>query len=161
MSYLEETIIDRDLVFEFSLKFSRFEFALKLAGYARGNENYVEPDWTRFAAAVKDTFDKNQNPDLAQACEYLLVNPPNQQVLVGGSLGWSANPPSNVNTEPELLIALVKRVRNNLFHAGKYNAQMHEETARSEALLRASLLILDECLRVSPRVKRAYDGAAI
>jgi len=161
MPYLEETVINRDLVLGFFLKFSRFEFALKLAGYARGNITRVEPDWIRFAATIKGIFNKNHNPRLAQACEYFLSNPPNQQVRVGGSLGWSTQPPANANTEPELLIALVKRVRNNLFHGGKYNAQMHEETARSERLLSGSLLILEECLRVSPRVKHAYDGATI
>jgi len=161
MAYLEETFINRDLVLEFFLKFSRFEFALKLAGYARGNDTYIKPDWIRFAATINDIFNKNHNPHLAQACEYFLINPPNQQVLVGGRLGWNPQPPAKANTEPKLLIALVKRVRNNLFHGGKYNAQMHEETARSEMLLRGSLLILDECLRVSPQVKNAYDGATI
>ena len=161
MPYLEETVLNRDLVLEFFLKFSRFEFALKLAGYARGNINRVEPDWIRFAATIRDLFNRNHNPHLAQACEYFLNNPPNQQVRVRGTLGWSTQPPANANTEPELLIALVKRVRNNLFHGGKYNAQMHEETARSETLLHGSLLILKECLRVSPRVKHAYDGAII
>jgi len=46
-------------------------------------------------------------------------------------------------------------------YLGKYNARMHEETARSEKLLKGAVLILDECLRVSPGVKQAYDGAVI
>lgn len=161
MPYLEETAINRDLVLGFFLKFSRFEFALKFAGFSRGGVNYVEPDWIRFAATLRDTFNKNQNPPLAQACKYILDNPPKQQALAGGNLAWNTQPPANANTEPELLVAYVKRVRNNLFHGGKYNNQMHEETARDEELLRGSLLILDECLRVSQRVKGIYDGAII
>ena len=161
MPYLEDVEINRELVLRFFLVFSRFEFALKFAGYARGNENYVEPNWKCFAASIRDRFDKNHSPQLAQACDYFLVNPPNQQVWIDSSLAWSPNIPTNRNSEPELLIALVKRVRNNLFHGGKYHAKMHEETARSEELLRGSILILEECLRASPKVRRAYGGATI
>ncbi len=100
-------------------------------------------------------------PELANACGLFRVNPPNQQVLANGALAWSTAPPANAASEPELLVALVKRVRNNLFHGGKYNARMQEETARSEALLRSSIHVLEECLRVSPEVRRVYEGAAI
>lgn len=160
MPYLEDVEINKELVLHFFLVFSRFEFALKFAGYARGNENRVEPNWERFADSIRDRFDKNYSPQLAQACDYFLVNPPNQQVWINNSLAWSPNIPVN-RSEPELLIALVKRVRNNLFHGGKYHANVHEETARSEDLLRGSVLILEECLRDSPEVRRAYDGATI
>ena len=160
MTYLEETKIDQSLVLDFFMKFSRFEFALKISGFARGDENFVGPAWRRFAASISSSFDKCRTPELEQACKYYLVNPPHQQVIVGDSLGWNANIP-NTNSEPEFLIELVKRVRNNLFHGGKYNAEMHEETARSEALLRNGLIILEECLRVLPDVKQAYDGATI
>jgi hypothetical protein len=142
MAYLEETNIDQALVLEFFMKFSRFEFALKLTGFARGNENYVEPAWRRFMQHISNSFDKNHTRELEKACEYFLVNPPHQQVLIGNTLGWNRNIPNNTNSEPELIIELVKRVRNNLFHDGKYNAEIHEETARSEELLRNALIIL-------------------
>lgn len=160
MTYLEETNIDQKLLLEFFMKFSRFEFALKISGFARGNENYVTPAWSRFVQTISKNFNKNRTPELSQACDYYLVNPPQQQVLVGDSLGWNASIPET-NNGPELILKLVKRVRNNLFHGGKYNAELHEETARSEELLRNGLIILEECLYLSPDVKSAYNGAKI
>ncbi len=61
MSYLDEIAIDRELVLQFFLTFARFEFALKATGYARGNENFVEPDWNAFATSIRDAFDENHN----------------------------------------------------------------------------------------------------
>lgn len=161
MAYLEETRIDRDLVLEFFLRFARFEFALKASGYADGDDRRVDPAWARFASDIAGQFSRQRTPELGSACEYYLLHPPNKQVLVNGSLAWNAAFPIDLAREAELLIALVRRVRNNLFHGGKYNAAMHEETARSEQLLRGGLLILEECLRVSVRVRESYDGAAI
>lgn len=76
-------------------------------------------------------------------------------------LAWSTDLPVEFDRKTELLIALVRRVRNNLFHGGKYNSELHEEPARNEELLRGGLLILEECLRVSSAVRQAYNGAAI
>jgi hypothetical protein len=40
--------IDKGLVLEFFGVFSRFEYALKRAGFATGNERRVGPDWECF-----------------------------------------------------------------------------------------------------------------
>jgi hypothetical protein len=40
--------IDKGLVLEFFGVFSRFEYALKRAGFATGNERRVGPDWDCF-----------------------------------------------------------------------------------------------------------------
>jgi hypothetical protein len=161
MNYLADISIDRDLVFDFFLRFSRFEFALKVTGYALGNDTKVTPDWDRFIRDISSNFLKTRTPELAQACDYFLLNPPKKQVLANRSLGWSTTLPCDPARESELLVKLVRRVRNNLFHGGKYNNAVHEETARNEDLLRGGLLILDECLRVSDSVRAAYDGAGI
>jgi hypothetical protein len=161
VAYLDETKIDRDLVLEFFLRFARFEFALKASGYADGDDRRVDPAWERFARDITVNFDRQRSMELDSACEYYLLHPPNKQVLVNGSLAWSTALPIDLARETELLIALVRRVRNNLFHGGKYNAALHEETARSEALLRGGLQILEECLRVSGPVRQVYDGATL
>ena len=161
MSYIEDTAIDRQLVLDFFLCFSRFEFALKVSGYARGDASQVSPDWDRFAAEIHDTFEKDRTQALAQACESYLLNPPKKQVLANGSLAWSTDLPVDSTRQPELLISLVRRVRNNLFHGGKYSGALHEETARNEELLRGGLTILDECLRINPHLRAAFEGAAI
>ena len=161
MVYLDEILIDRDLLLSFFLNFSRFEFALKLAGFARGDRRSVKPDWDGFAVLIKDQFDKNAGESLSQACDHILDNPPNKQVLVQGSLGWSTGGRDPNQTELEFLLLMIRRVRNNLFHGGKYNNREHEDTARSVQLLKSCLVILDECLRLSPHVKSAFDEATI
>jgi hypothetical protein len=157
---LAELRIDRDLILEFFLTFSRFEFALKLTGFAKGDEDRVDPDWEKSAVSVRHSFDRNRNPALASACELFDVNPPRKQVLLDGKLAWNASLPRAGDSDAERFIALVKRVRNNLFHGGKYNADLHEEVARSEQLLRGSICILEECLRISCDVRRAYEADA-
>jgi hypothetical protein len=118
--------------------------------------------WTENVPGVfSHPFDKDRTPALANACEYYLLDPPKKQVLANGSLAWSTDLPVDPARETELLIALVRRVRNNLFHGGKYNAALHEETARNEELLRGGMLILDECLRVRPQVRAAFEAAAM
>ena len=161
MAYLDDILIDKKLVLEFFLKFSRFEFALKLSGHALGSVNRVKADWDGFAAEIRDEFDRARSKELTHACNFYMDNPPNKQVLANGSLAWSTDLPVGPDRETELLIGLVRRVRNNLFHGGKYNAELHEETARQEQLLKGGILILEECLTVSPPVRRAYNGAAI
>lgn len=160
MPYLDNSGLDRELLLDFFLRFSRFEFALKAAGYAEGNDRYVDPDWQRFAADIAPSFNQHRTSELEEACEFYSVNPPWKQVLVNNTLGWSADLPAH-QSQVDLLLGLVRRVRNNLFHGGKYNAELHEEPARNVRLLRGGLHILDECLHDSPRVKRLYDGSAI
>jgi len=158
MTYIEELKIDKDLLLEFILKLSRFEFALKLVGYARGDENLAEPDWERFSKDIDDRFDKDNTPELARVCKYFLFSPPKQQTLEDDALQWSRCLPRQSKTETELLLGLARRVRSNLCHGGESGGKFHKETANSEALLRGSLMILDECLRAAPEVKQAFDG---
>jgi hypothetical protein len=55
----------------------------------------------------------------------------------------------------------VRRVRNNLFHGAKLAAELFEDTERQEQLLASSLVILSECLRLSPDVRGFFDLATI
>jgi hypothetical protein len=64
-------------------------------------------------------------------------------------------------SELEFLLRMVRCVRNNLFHGGKHNNEVHKDTERTEMLLKSSLTILDECLALSVSVRQAFDEAAI
>ncbi|MFQ5882517.1 MAG: hypothetical protein ACE5I9_08620 [Candidatus Methylomirabilales bacterium] len=161
MAYLNEIQIDRDLLLEFFLHFSRFEFALKTAGFAHGDLDSVHPSWDDFAVSIRDQFDKSVNTKLLEACNYILDDPPRKQVLLNGGLAWKTQAQPLGQSEVEFLLRMVRCIRNNLFHGGKHNVALHEDRVRSETLLRNSLVILDECLRLSPDVKRAFDGAVI
>ena len=160
MDYLETMTLNRDLVLEFFLVLSRMEFALKVSGFATGTENSVTPDWDGYARKIGDTFSKEVSAELLEASNYYLNTPPQKQVLRNGGLAWSSTMPTN-SAEIDVLLMLVRRVRNNLFHGGKYNAQARNETARNESLLRYGITILEASMTLVPKVKAAYSDAAI
>ena len=146
---------------EFFLVFSRAEYALKNAGFARGDDNWVTPDWDGFAESLRDRFQKNRSNELRQATEYILNNPPMKQVFRQNSLMWETNLPNGNLSDIEKLIRLVRRIRNNLFHGGKHNVALFEDAERSTHLLTSSLVIIHECLSLTPQVKMIYDEAII
>lgn len=165
---LENLRISRDLLLEFFLVFARFEYALKNSafvqpGRSRRNETApsAEPNWRAFASSIAGLFTKGHTPDLEQACEYILINPPMRQVLINGDVAWDTTGPNLSLSETERLLFLVRRVRNNLFHGGKFSNEAFEDSDRQRRLLNGSLLVLNECLRVSPRVKSAFDNATL
>ena len=48
-SILDLLNVPRELTLDFLATFARFEFALKKAGYAQGDDSKVSPDWDSFA----------------------------------------------------------------------------------------------------------------
>ena len=163
-----DTQVDQSLLLEFFLTFARCECALKSTGFYRHHPedplNYpsAEPDWDTFAVSLRDTFKPDATTELREACEYMLESPPNRQIICGGQVTWETpvRPPSESN-DIDFLIRMIRCVRNNLFHGGKHNIEVHENTQRTETLLRSSLTILTGCLDVSPNQKAAYDEAYI
>lgn len=66
--------------------------------------------------------------------------------------------PLKKNHRKKILI-LIRRVRNNLFHGGKFNGEWFEPE-RSEALMRNALIILRACGESHHEVSKAYGGIA-
>ena len=139
--------------------FARFEYALKAAGFyqhATPHDDAAKPDWTAFARSVRDALNNPADADLREAVEYILGHPPQKQIIRDETLDWrEALPPTTPGDRADLVLMLVRRVRNNLFHGGKFSAQWFDPT-RSEQLLRHSLTILRGCLEASPTVHGAY-----
>lgn len=165
------THVDKDLLLEFFLSFSRFEYALKASGFFQRattirHSGFVppdaKPDWDRFAVSLRGYFDKARHRELSNACDYILENPPWKQVVVNGSLLWESPVRPNGQSDVEFLLRMVRCVRNNLFHGGKFSdIELQENTDRTENLLRSALIILNECLHLYPQVKREFDEAVI
>jgi hypothetical protein len=132
--------------------FARFEYALKAAGFHNGS-GPAKPDWAKFAKSVSKIFDQPHDPDFDAAVEYILTTPPKQQFIKDGLLEWTDMAPSTT-LKSDLVLQYVRRVRNNLFHGGKFNGRWFEPE-RSEALLHHSLTILRTCLRASPEVSES------
>lgn len=147
------------LAIELFRTFARFEYALKAAGFYQrpsAGDDAAQPDWKAFAATVRDALNKPTNAELAEAIEYIVDYPPQKQIIRGQTLDWRpALPTTPPGDRADLVLVLVRRVRNNLFHGGKFSAQWFDPT-RSEQLLRHSLTILRGCLDASPVLRGTY-----
>ena len=165
-----ETRVDRDLLLNFFLTFSRFEYALKASRLFKrtspqridpSRPTEAQPDWDRFALSLRCAFQLDRTETLKQACEFILDSPPLKQIIINDAVSWETPVRPSHESDVEFLLRMVRCVRNNLFHGGKHNNEVHEDTERTEKLLKSSLTILDECLALSPNVKQAFDAAAI
>ena len=133
-------------------KFARIEYALKAAGFHRG-DGPAWPNWKEFASSVSGVLEND--PAIAVAIKYMSEKPPKQQIIQNQHLKWEdAAPKENITWE---ILSCVQRVRNNLFHGGKFNGRWFEPE-RSKELLSHSLSILDACLRASPDLKEAFEN---
>lgn len=130
------------------------EYALKAAGFLKNAQRHAEADWKRFAAEIEVRLAAVKEVKLQGAIDFLLKEPPKKQVNINNVLGWETTPPGAAN-QTELLLRYVCRVRNNLFHGGKFNGRWFQPE-RSGKLISASLVILDACRRACPEVDRAY-----
>jgi len=144
-----------DLAVNFFRKFSRMEYALKVNSFHYGDGD-AKANWSAFAASISDCFNEPREQSLADAFAFLERNPPKKQVIRNDILDWDdAVPQSHSNVD--LMLLYVRRVRNNLFHGGKFNGQWFEPQ-RSFDLVTHSLVILDACIEASAGVKAAFEG---
>jgi hypothetical protein len=160
--------IDRNLLLDFFLTFAAFEFSLKSLGFRKKGRPIIEgvtyvaqPDWASFALQLRDNFRPDADPRLRQACDHLLYNPPWHEVISGSKLLWDTAAESEQLSEIERLLKYVRRVRNNLFHGGKFTSLPVSDLGRNAALIEDSLVILKECLRLSDTVRAEYDAAIL
>lgn len=135
--------------------FSRFEYALKAAGFHNG-DGAAEANWRDFALSVAALFDDPQDEVFKEAIDYILSSPPKKQMVENGVLIWNSTAPQT-DIRADRALIYVRRVRNNLFHGGKFNGHWFEPQ-RSAELLKHSLTILNACLAASDRVNEAYHN---
>ena len=167
---IEQTIIDRELLLNFFLTFSRFEYALKASNFFKrpntSSNNTLrppdaQPDWDRFAVSLRDAFHKDKNNQLLEACKYIIESPPWKQVIINDRVDWESPIRPEHETDIEFILRMVRCIRNNLFHGGKCNNKAFEQKERNKKLLECSLIVLNECLALSPSVKDTFDEAII
>jgi hypothetical protein len=128
-----ELNVRADLALDFFLAFSRFEFALKRAGFVRGDAKQALADWEKFAKALREV----DTSAVLKCCTYLSANPPKKQVLDDGKLNWALR---NRNlTEIDNILLDVRTIRNNVLHGGKYKSGPMEEPLRDQRLIKDCL----------------------
>ena len=141
-----------DLAADFFKKFARCEFALKDGGFHNRHKTDAEADWRTFALSIENCLSEEEleKPELAElkkAVEYILEHPPKKQIIENDNLAWRDSNPST-NSKADLILIHVRRVRNNLFHGGKFGSDWFDP-ARSELLMKHSATILDACFRAA------------
>ena len=135
--------------------FSRTEYSLKAAGFNNG-DGAAEANWRDFALDVENLIANPNTQQLKEAIDFIFSAPPKKQVIRNGLIEWEETEPTT-NSQADKLLIYVRRVRNNLFHGGKFNGHWFEPE-RSEALLRSSLVILSSCVESVHDVRSAYHG---
>lgn len=132
--------------------YSRFEFALKEAGYlARDDNGIARADWPRFARekCLTDVMHvASKNPDVRE----MIARPPQSPITDDGkSWRWKECIEKPITSLLPFFLA-VKQVRNNLFHGGKSG-----EDPRDDLLCRAAWSVLELCLKRHHAVRSAFE----
>ena len=144
------------LAFEFFKLFAQYEYALKAMQFARsGSGEQAEADWDRFANEIGHCVLEETNEELLSAINYLFTYPPKKQVLNGGHLTWKEVP--NDERSPQILFSHIRRVRNNLYHGGKFNGRWFDPD-RSEELISKSLMVLKTLRQKHKSLAEAIHG---
>jgi len=165
--------LNDDLIYEFFAVFSRFEYALKNGGYlsvwtvstrsGEKKENHG-PDWRKFARHTERDYQRaicNSQSESYQATAYILDQPPKLEVVIQTADGNKSpevdfrESPPRIGSDWSNIIEYANRVRNNLFHGGKYKGDPYDPT-RDEDLLNNTLTILRTCVIWRPRVRDLY-----
>lgn len=140
---------------KFFLAFARTEYALKATGFHLSGDGDAKTDWSKFAKEV-DCLIEKPDTKLSPAINFIFAHPPKKQIIREVQLAWCTACPTGSCKADNLLI-YVRRVRNNLFHGGKFNSN-RLEPERSEQLIEHSLTILKSCVAHVPDVNKAYQS---
>ncbi len=154
---MEKSNID-SLCFEFFREFSRYEYCLKVT-QPKLHDGSAMANWDLYAKDVEQVFASSKDPDFVAAINYFTEHPPKKQVVKDGALNWDATPLEEKRVALKIFV-LIRRVRNNLFHGGKFNGKWFEPE-RSEALMQHALIILRACGQSHPDVSKAYEDKAL
>jgi hypothetical protein len=153
--------LDQSLVLDFLWNFSVFECALKREGFlVQDRYGGAKPDWDKFGAKLAGSFERVSLAGFTEAVEEIRRLSPKRQVVNGGRLGWESINQRIGDSEEEYVLRLLRTVRNNLFHGGKYPDGPVEEVARDRALLQASLVILQGLFVMQPYLNRWVEEAS-
>jgi hypothetical protein len=127
--------------FDFFFWFSRFEAALKEDGYLRNEQpnSVALPGWDQFVAKWAPQYQPSAN-----ATRLISLAPARQMVGANKSLTWGATPVAPGASQLATVVAMLKTVRNNLFHGGKHGSADWDNPKRTGELLDAARPVLDE-----------------
>ena len=144
------------IAYDFFLVFSRMEYALKVSGFNNG-DGVAKANWYKFATHqdIENFIANPPTTEISEAIDYIIGNPPMRQSVKNNILGWETVVP-DTKSNADKLFQYIRRVRNNLFHGGKFNGNWFEPQ-RSESLIKNSLIILHAVIKCEPTINDAYN----
>ena len=135
----DETEIDTELLLTFFAMFSKFEKALKKAGFTKPGPyaRNARADWERFARHIEGRFHVDSAPELQGAVAYLLDRPIKRQTrrIIPG-----------FRSDVWWLSTLIQETVNNLSR----NINFEPHTNKEAELLMACLVVLEAFGRCDP-----------
>ena len=146
------------LAWEFFIFFARFEYSLKRNKYLMHKNWDAIPNWDKYASDVNGCFDSTASEELKAAIDFFIKTPPCKQITKDGELRWS-DPQKWNRKEPKLiwLLGVVRTVRNNLFHGGKYPLVLVREPSRDVYLIKYALVILQYALSLNHDIEQIFN----
>lgn len=142
--------------FEFLFRFSRFEYALKNAGYLKSTDTgkKAEPNWDAFVKRNRTRY------ALSSTASALIAARPRQQVVAGNAqMSWQELQFAATEYDLQKVTLLLRLVRNNLFHGGKPADPRWDDPQKTAALLETCQAVLNE-LAVFANFNDAYERTA-
>ena len=156
---LSKLTVTPELALEFFAVFSRLEYALKVGGFLQPGEGEAKADWHGFTRKLEETaFATNINPQLLVAFDYLTKRSPRHFAVRNGILGWfPITVPAGIS-QVDNTIRVIKQLRHNFFHGGKFAIDPDSSEDRDTKLLKYALEVLHEIRIQFPVVKREYES---
>lgn len=130
-----------ELAFDFFFWFSRFEAALKENAYLKQEQPgaLAMPGWDKFVAQWEAQYQPS-----ASAARLIALAPERQMVGANRSLTWGPTPVAYGASQLSAAVAMLKTVRNNIFHGGKHGSANWDDPQRTRELLEAARPLLDD-----------------
>ena len=153
--------VERSRLAGFFLLFSRFEFALKAAGFAKAGCWGAEVDWNKFSQEIGPKLLPPTDSSLKNAIGYLEESPPKQQKYENGGLSWEPRPAPQSYSQMRALVFFMQGVRNNLMHGAKFLEKETTDPERDLKLLNAAECVVSACLAQSAKAYHAFDSEAL
>lgn len=147
---------EEDRCKEFFSLFARFEYAMKAARFRRRENGRIALLWNDLADSVREKITNSSNEALQKAIEYILSQPPKKQDLVNDELKWVESPANRGDNIHDLFVYIC-RVRNNLFHGGKFHGKYLSDPERSLELMECSSVILNACIELNHELNEAFS----
>lgn len=123
--------VPADLVLAFFVSFSRFEYALRAAGFREDPPKAAQVSWDKFENWL-DTLEPAEVEPVLRSGKYLLDHPPKRLVVRVGVPDWEV-PGRDRQTNIRFLVEGLRRARNNLFHGGKWLTAPNHPIGTSES----------------------------